>query len=148
MQTDQARSDDQLVADLLYGRSSTITGSGLDDQSLIQVAQEEFSGRPFSVVRDWMILDMMMPAEALSELTAVGKLPLVLLANRIVHDSDPTLPLEGLLVTGYSQDFFGCFFEVDDKVYVLAGRGARKYAAMPELAALRRVQAGKTKVQS
>lgn len=134
------RSEDQLVADLLYGRANTMAGSGLDDQSLIQIAGEEFSGRAYAVVRDWMILDVILPSEELNELTAAGQQPMILLAPRVVHDSDMASPRADLLITGFCQDFFGCFFEVDSKVYVLAGRGARKYAAMPSITALKRVQ--------
>lgn len=139
MLTSEINSDDQLVAELLHGRANLMAGSGLDDHSLMLIAREEFSGRSFAIVREWMLLDVMLPAAELSELTAAGLQPLVLLANLIVHDSDASTPMGSQLITGFGQDFFGCFFELDSKVYVLAGRGARKYAAMPALEALRRV---------
>lgn len=89
-----------------------------------------------------MIVDLILPTERLNELAENGQQPLVLLANRVVHDTDATSRVEALTVTGFAQDFFGCFVEADRKMYVLAGRGARKYSAMPALAAFKRLHVG------
>ncbi|MGS0738145.1 DUF6957 family protein [Pseudomonas sp. GG8] len=42
----------------------------------------------------------------------------------------------GSFITSYQKDFHGCFFESKDKLYILAGRGARKHVSVPAVAAL------------
>lgn len=72
----------------------------------------------------------------LQKVVAAGQHPIVLLAHEVTYDSQPSQPCQAPLVTGYGEDLYGCFFEAGPKMYVLAGRGARRYAAKPALVAL------------
>ncbi|GLO49590.1 hypothetical protein PPUN110474_09900 [Pseudomonas putida] len=136
MQTVEMQRDDHLVSELLYGQAQPLCGSGLDDASLIQIAKTEFADRAFCIVRNWMILDIMLPDNELQKVVAAGQHPIVLLAHEITYDSQASQPYQAPLVTGYGEDLYGCFFEAGPKMYVLAGRGARRYAAKPALVAL------------
>ncbi|WP_238739270.1 MULTISPECIES: DUF6957 family protein [Pseudomonas] len=133
--------DEQLVSDLLYGQAQPMGGSNLDDARLIQIAEAEFAGRAFCIVRNWMVLDIMLPAEELGELTAAGRYPMVLIAHDVAYDSDVTKQYQAPLATDYGQEFYGCFFKVGAKMFVLAGRGARRYAAKPAWEALKQTMA-------
>lgn len=62
----------ELVADVLYGPARTLGGSRLDDDELIKLAREEFEGQPFCVVRNWMILDLLLPEAQESEVRRKG----------------------------------------------------------------------------
>lgn len=77
----------ELVADVLYGPARTLGGSRLDDDELIKLAREEFEGQPFCVVRNWMILDLLLPEAQESEVRRQGLQPSVLYAHRVVFDS-------------------------------------------------------------
>ncbi len=90
-----------------------------------------------------MILDIMLPAGELDELVTAEQYPVVLLAHDVTYDSQAIQCGHAPFVTGYANDFFGCFFDDGLKIFVLAGLGARRYAAKPALIALRQAMAGK-----
>lgn len=134
--------NDHLVSELLYGQAQPLCGSGLDDLSLIQIAKTEFADRPFCIVRNWMILDVMLPASDMEEVAAAEQHPMVLFAHDVTYDSLTTQHRDVPLVTRYAKDFFGCFFEDGATVFILAGRGARRYVAKTALTALRQKMVG------
>lgn len=126
----------ELVADILYGPARTLGGSRLDDDELIKLAREEFKGKPFCVVRNWMILDLMLPEGQENEIKNQGLQPTILYVHRVVFDSEARASIGDSFVTGYQKDFHGCFFESTDTLFILAGRGARKYASLPAVQAI------------
>lgn len=143
LQTTEARLDEDLVSELLYGNAHPLCGSGLDDASLVRIARKELAGRSFSIVRNWMILDVLLPESDIAELSLAGRYPMVLMAHDVAYESEASCRCERPLVTEYGHDFFGCFFEAGSKVYVLAGRGARRYTGKPALIALRQLIVGR-----
>lgn len=126
-----------LIEDVLYGPAQMLGGSRLEDGELIQLAREEFEGQPFCIVRNWMMLDLVLSEAQENELRKQGLQPTVLFINHAVFDSDAFVPTGDGLITGYQKDFHGCFFESKDKLYILAGRGARKHVSAPAVEALR-----------
>lgn len=126
----------ELIEDVLYGPARILGGSRLEDDELIQLAREEFEGQPFCIVRNWMMLDLLLSETQENELKEQGLTPAVLLVHRTVFDSETGIADAGSLISGYQKDFYGCFFESKDKLYILAGRGARKHASLPALQAL------------
>ncbi|WP_426236542.1 DUF6957 family protein [Pseudomonas sp. TWP3-2] len=125
-----------LIEDVLYGPAQMLGGSQLEDGELIQMAREEFEGRPFCIVRNWMLLDLLLAEAQEREVRKQGLQPTVLFINHAVFDSDTLVPTGDGLITGYQKDFHGCFFESKDKLYILAGRGARKHVSVPAISAL------------
>ncbi|WP_322614509.1 DUF6957 family protein [Pseudomonas sp. BIC9C] len=125
-----------LIEDVLYGPAQMLGGSQLEDGELIQLAREEFEGQPFCIVRNWMLLDVMLAEVQEREVRKQGLQPTVLFISHAVYDSDASVPASDGFVTGYQKDFHGCFFESKDKLYILAGRGARKHVSVPAVAAL------------
>lgn len=127
----------ELVQDLIYGPGRILGGSRLGDDELIRLAREEFEGQPFCIVRNWMMLDLLLSEAQEREVRKQGLQPTVLFINHAVFDSEARVPTGDGFITGYQKDFHGCFFESKDKLYILAGRGARKHASLPALEALK-----------
>lgn len=128
-----------LVEDVLYGPAQMLGGSRLGDDELIQLAREEFVGRPFCIVRNWMIIDLMLPGEQENEIGKQGLQPSVLYVHHAVFDSEARITNGDSFITSYQKDFHGCFFESKDKLYILAGRGARKHVSVPAISALHEI---------
>ncbi|POA28185.1 MULTISPECIES: hypothetical protein [unclassified Pseudomonas] len=127
----------ELIEDVLYGPAQMLGGSRLEDDELIKLAREEFEGQPFCIVRNWMLIDLMLSDEQENEIRKQDLQPSVLYANHAVFDSEERIATGNGFITGYQKDFHGCFFESKDKLYILAGRGARKYVSAPAVEALR-----------
>jgi hypothetical protein len=125
-----------LLEEVFYGPARILGGSRLEDDELIKLAREEFEGRPFCIVRNWMHIDLMLSDEQESQIRKQGLQPSVLYANQAVFDSEKRIATGNAFITGYQKDFHGCFFESKDKLYILAGRGARKHVSVPAVAAL------------
>ncbi len=122
----------ELLEDVLYGPARVLTGSGLADDALLTVAREEFGDREYCVVREWMILDVMVSDQDEKLIHARDLQPTTLFAQRVLFDSRGVRQ-GGVLLTGFLRHFEDCFFEAEEMVYVLGGRGARKHVSMPAL---------------
>ncbi|MGO4802236.1 hypothetical protein ACEN2T_23460 [Pseudomonas sp. W22_MBD1_FP4] len=125
-----------LIEDVLYGPAQMLGGSQLEDGELIELAREEFEGQPFCIVRNWMVLDLLLTEAQEREVRKQGHQPTVLFINHAVFDSESRIPAGDCFIPGYQKDFHGCFFESKDKLYILAGRGARKHVSVPAISAL------------
>ncbi|MFR0713629.1 DUF6957 family protein [Enterobacterales bacterium BD_CKDN230030183-1A_HGKHYDSX7] len=125
----------ELLGDVFYGPAHVLPGSGLADEPLLTAAREEFEGREYCVVREWLILDVMVDEHDEKLLSARGLKPIILLAQRVLFDTEGVRQ-GGVLLTGFLRQFEDCFFETEEMVYVLGGRGARKHLSMPALKAL------------
>ena len=128
--------DIELLEDLLFGAARTMGGSRLDDDKLIELAADTFTEKPFCIVRQWMLLDVMLPESEEQEIKAQGLEATILYAQKTVFDSKGKHQAGDSLLSDYQRDFDGCIFESKDKLYILAGRGARKHASVPAVAAL------------
>lgn len=129
-------SDTELLGDLLFGSARALSGSGLDDNELIELTTEIFSEKPFCIVRQWMLLDVMLPDSRDKEIKAQGLEATILYAQNMVFDSNSKQQPGDRVLSDFQRDFEECIFESKDKLYILAGRGARKHASLPAVKAL------------
>lgn len=127
--------DEQLISDVLFGHAQGLPGAGLDDENLIKVATEEFSDRAFRIVRGWMLLDVMTDGRGLETDGQAGRERTVLLVHHTVFDSEGKG--SDRRVSSYGNHVDGCFFETPERIYILAGRGARRHVSAPAVEALR-----------
>lgn len=125
-----------LLGDLLFGSARPLGGSKLGDDELIELAADTFREKPFCIVRHWMVLDVMLPEFQEREIKAQGLEATLLYAHAAVFDSQKKYQPGDRIVSGYQRDFDGCFFESNDTIFILAGRGARKHASFPAVQAL------------
>lgn len=123
--------DDELLGDLLYGSARSLGGSKLGDDELVELAADTFKEKPFCVVRNWLILDVMLPESAEQEVRAQGLNATVLYAQAAVFDSQNNHSPGDSVLSGYQSDFDGCIFESNTTIFILAGRGARKHVSLP-----------------
>jgi hypothetical protein len=128
--------DVELLGDLFFGPATVLGGSWLDDGALKQAATESFPEKRSCVVREWMLLDVMFEDECQREMKGQGVVPTILYTQNMVFDSAQKLPERGQFRTHFATSVEGCFFETTDTIFVLAGRGSRKYASLCAISAL------------
>ncbi|MGY2273077.1 DUF6957 family protein [Pseudomonas reactans] len=133
---DMAVTDVELLGELLFGSAQVVGGSRLEDDELIELATVNFTEKPFCIVRQWMLLDVMLPESRDKEIKAQGLEATILYAQTMVFDSSNKLQPGDSILSDLQSDFEGCFFESKDTLYILAGRGARKHAGLPAVKAL------------
>jgi hypothetical protein len=127
--------DDELTGDLLWSPAQVIFGSRLEDEQLLQAALEMFPDKRVSIVRHWMLIDLVLTAHAKRHLESRGLKPMVLYANTVV--GAPVANEFGVL-SGYLRCYEDCFVETPESFFVLAGQGSRKQAPEDAVQALAR----------
>lgn len=130
-------SDVELLGELLFGSARVLGGSRLEDDELIELATVTFTEKPFCIVRQWMLLDVMLPEFQEQEVKAQDLEATVLYAQAVVFDSNNKLQPGDSVLSDFQSDFEDCIFESKDVLYILAGRGARKHVSAPAVEALR-----------
>ncbi|WP_193560167.1 DUF6957 family protein [Pseudomonas mandelii] len=129
--------DTDLLGDLLFGPAQSLGGSKLGDDELIKLAADNFTEKPFCIVRQWLLLDVMLPESQEREVKAQGLGATILYAQSAVYDSQSKLQPGDSVLSDFQSDFEKCIFESKDVLYILAGRGARKHVSAPAVEALR-----------
>lgn len=137
--------DTELLAKLFHGPAGILYGSKLDDDGLIHAAMEAFGGRAFCIVRNWMLIDVKLTDRHDRLVKENGLQPTLLYANKIVSANASEEPSQGVL-SGFQSRYEDCFFETEEVLFVLAGRGARKRAGIPAVFALSQQCGGKFEV--
>src|SRR5690349_7327284 len=107
-------SDAELLGELLFGSARVLGGSRLDDDELIELAADTFSEKPFCIVRQWMLLDVMLPDSREQEIKAQGLEATVLYAQALVFDSHNKHQVGVGVLSDFQRDFDGCIFESQD----------------------------------
>lgn len=120
----------ETVMDFLYGPGNPMAGSAMtDDEALAEVAQQ-FPGKPFCLVRQWIWADLQLTEAERAVIAHSGLQPVMMLAHVVVFDSRGRCPPGGWvrssLLKSYSD---GYFFETSNTIYILLGMGCRKTAA-------------------
>ncbi|RZO09559.1 hypothetical protein EKG40_08255 [Pseudomonas moorei] len=130
-------SDSDLLGDLFYGFAQPLHGSWLSDDELIRLTQEAYPSKPYCIVRNWMLLDVMLSERLRKEITVGGQQPVVLYAQNVVKDSGGRRQPDDSVCTSFQVFFDDCFFETKDTLFILAGRGSRKHTNLLAVAALK-----------
>lgn len=125
-----------LVADFLSVHGVPLEGDGRLDELIVETARANNQGRPFYVVRDWLLLDIMVPSDVEDDLNAMGLQPTVVFANTVVYDSRARGSRVGAIRSSFQRVLDGCTFESINTSYILAGPGTRKHVSLPALQAL------------
>lgn len=128
--------DDVILGKLLYGPAFMLPGSQLNDEQLLRATTDTFPGRAFCIVKRWMLIDVRLTGRHLALLSEEELQPTVLYANAVTYSSAGVRKGPYGVLSSFQRYFQDCFFETEDMVYVLAGRGARKEADMDAVFAL------------
>ncbi|EOG8379200.1 DUF6957 family protein [Pseudomonas aeruginosa] len=124
-----------LVANLLFEHGVPLEGDGQSDELIVETAWSNNQGRPFYVVRNWLLLDIMVPSGVEDELKAEGLQPTVIFAKTVVYDSRAKGSRPGAIRSSFQRIHDGWIFESMNTSYILAGPGIRKYVSLPALLA-------------
>ncbi|WP_144172766.1 hypothetical protein [Pseudomonas sp. Kh13] len=125
-----------LVADFLSEHGFPLDGDGRLDELIVETAWANNQGRPFYVVRDWLLLEIMVPSDVEDDLKAMGLQPTVVFANIVVYDSKARGSRVGAIRSSFQRALDDCTFESINTSYILAGPGTRKHVSLPALQAL------------
>lgn len=125
-----------LLANFVSERGAPLEGDGQSDEFIVQTALTTIQGRPFYIVRDWLLLDILVPSYVEDDLKAMGLKPTVVFANTVVYDSTAQRSRPGAIRSSFQRILDGCSFESMNTNFVLAGPGVRKHVSLPALLAL------------
>lgn len=125
-----------LVSDFLSEHGLPLDGDGRLDELIVETAWANNQGRPFYIVRDWLLLDIMVPSDVEDDLKAMGLQPTVVFANTVVYDSRARGSRVGAIRSSFQRVLEDCTFESMNTSYILAGPGTRKHVSLPALQAL------------
>lgn len=125
-----------LVSDFLSEHGLPLDGDGRLDELIVETAWANNQGRPFYIVRDWLLLDIMVPSDVEDDLKAMGLQPTVVFANTVVYDSRARGSRVGAIRSSFQRVLEDCTFESMNTSYILAGPGTRKHVSLPAIQAL------------
>lgn len=138
----QSAFDQQLLSDVLYGDAVPVDGLIADDDAILDVVQR--MSNPCKPVRQWLVLDVLLPAEQKAALAQVGLRPRVVFACSTVAAAKD-LCISQVMLSGYQRAFQNYLFQdADDKLYLLVGRGGRKWISIDALGAVQRFVASES----
>ncbi|MCJ7853086.1 DUF6957 family protein [Pseudomonas monteilii] len=119
----------QLAYFLLDG-AEHVKGLEFSDDQLIDIARSRSGGKPFCVIRNWILLDVMVSDKDERALEAQGLRPTVMLGRQIVFDSRTQSSRSGGLRSSFMFALVDSVFESKDTLYFLAGPGLRKHTSL------------------
>ena len=116
------------IMSFLYGVGDFVEGWGGDEAELVHSAQQRFPGKPFCLVRRWILIDVVANE---GELSPAGVPPMVIFAHEVVQDSRRRFDPGHWVRTTYAvSQPEHCMFETRSTVYLLLGDGYRKEATL------------------
>ncbi|ELF6204314.1 MULTISPECIES: DUF6957 family protein [Pseudomonas] len=126
------------VSDFFYGEGKVVSGWEGDDGALIELANEYRPGKPYCLVRKWIVADLQLTPEELEQFRIEAVLPLVLFAHEVVRDSRNRFPPGHWVRSNFGiSHSHPCMFETRSTVYLLLGDGCRKRATLDTVFSLR-----------
>lgn len=117
------------VAEFFYGDGPAVKGWPGSDEDAVLEAARRYPGRPYCLVRGWMIVDVLISGSMEEAICSQGFSPRIIYAERIVLDSagrfSPGNWVRSTWQVSYSEDGF---FESRNTIYILLGDGEQKSA--------------------
>ncbi|MGU9849507.1 DUF6957 family protein [Pseudomonas koreensis] len=119
------------IAQFFYGSGEVVLGWHGEQEEIIVLAERTFPGKPFCLVKQWIIADLQLIQDEQRKLSSMGILPTVVYAHEVVLDSRRRFSPGHWVRTnfGISHDH-PCMFETKSTVYLLLGDGVRKPAEL------------------
>lgn len=119
------------ISQLLYGAGEVMAGWQGTQDELIALAAKAFPGKPFCVVRQWILIDLTVNPDEKEKLMGIGLLPATLYAHEVVLDSRNRFQPGMWVRSNFGVSFTeGCIFETKSTVYLLLSSGLRKEASV------------------
>lgn len=122
----------------LYGEGERIEGWNLDPEELVSLAQQTFPGKPYCLVKRWVVAEMSGPEDELKTILSEGLLTTLVFAHEVVRDSRNRFPPGHWVRSNFGiSHSHPCMFETRSTVYLLLGDGCRKRATLDTVFSLR-----------
>lgn len=116
------------IVSFLYGGGDLVEGWAGDAADLVHAAQQRFPGKPFCLVKQWILIDVVADE---GELSPGDVPPMVIFAHEVVQDSRRRFEPGHWVRTTYAVSHPDlCMFETRSTVYLLLGDGYRKGATL------------------
>jgi hypothetical protein len=117
------------VAELLYGRGEPLYGFDGDEAQTEAEAILNFNGKPYCLIRDWIIVEVEVDDNYRDELAAAGFEPNVVYASNVRIHSAGKRSVGDWVRSTFQRSFrAGYVFETKNTTYLLMGDGFRKRA--------------------
>lgn len=122
----------------LYGEGEQVAGWSSDPEGLVRLAQDAFPGKPYCLVKRWVVAEMSGPEDELTALVSEGLLTKVIFAHEVVRDSRNRFPPGHWVRSNFGISYdHPCVFETGSTLYLLLGDGCRKQASLDTVFSLR-----------
>ncbi|HFL2190028.1 TPA: hypothetical protein ACG3DQ_005108 [Pseudomonas putida] len=122
----------------LYGEGEKVSGWSSDPEELVSLAQQMFPGKPYCLVKRWVVAEMSGPEKELAALASEGLLTTLVFAHEVVRDSRNRFPPGHWVRSNFGISHnHPCMFETRSTVYLLLGDGCRKHATLDTVFSLR-----------
>lgn len=119
------------VTQFLHASEEKASGWHGTQDELKNLAEQAFPGKPFCLVKQWIIADLQLTQNEHQKLSSMGILPLVVYAHEVVQDSRQRFPPGHWVRTNFGiLHDHPCMFETKSTVYLLLGDGFRKPAGL------------------
>ena len=119
------------MARFLYGAGTPAAGLDLSPQEASREAQRRYPHKPYCLVSQWMVVDLLVEDPVQWAAEHPGKAPRLVLAHNIVFDSAGRFPPGYWVRSTYEVSYAAPgFFETGHTVYVLLGEGCSKTEAL------------------
>lgn len=116
------------IMSFLYGSGDLVEGWAGDAADIVHAALQRFPGKPFCLVKRWILIDVVANE---GELSPAEIPPMVIFAHEVVQDSMRRFAPGHWVRTTYAvsrPDL--CMFETRSTVYLLLGDGYRKEGSL------------------
>ncbi|MNV82583.1 hypothetical protein DOZ80_25090 [Pseudomonas fluorescens] len=119
------------ITQFLHASGEKVPGWHDTQDELINLVEQAFPGKPFCLVKQWIIAELQLTQHEHQKLSTMGILPTVVYAHEVVRDSRHRFPPGHWVRTNFGVSHEHPFmFETKSTVYLLLGDGLRKQAAL------------------
>jgi hypothetical protein len=125
------------LTEFIFDTDTPLTGFELAEPEAAGFVAEHFPGRPFCLVKDWILVDLKVSDAAVAALAQRSLQPIIVYALHVIHDSRGRFSPGDWVKSSYQASFsHNCLFESKNTIYVLMGSGSRKFASIDTVLAL------------
>jgi len=124
---------------LAYSTIETISGPNLPELDLIAIATQQSPYKSCHVLKNWMIIDIIGTEQELKEIVPRGREPTIVYVSSTGDEADMPRKHNGLC-SDYQVSLVDFFFETNEEIYILTGKGYRTTASVGLVSLLRNTQ--------
>jgi hypothetical protein len=117
--------------ELIHGPGLPLEGREMSDEEAVKFVRDQYPDSGYCLVRDWIWIDLDVPAAQLAVLEKQGRKPVLLYAHTVIFDSARRWDIGDFVrtspLTTFREGFLFCTW---NSLYVLLGNGSKKTASL------------------